>query len=107
MWRPTATQHQPAAPYKLLENPNSLLDVSDLVFIDMPGTGFGRLIGKDAEKAFWGVDEDGGAFARFIARFLSKYDRWNSPKYHLWGELRHYAFGGAGQAAGKPDNRLT
>ena len=47
----------------------SLLDVSDLVFIDMPGTGFGRLIGKDAGKAFWGVDEDADAFARFIARF--------------------------------------
>ena len=78
-------QHQPAAPYKLLDNPNSLLDTSDLVFIDMPGTGFGRLIGKDAEKAFWGVDEDGGAFTRFIARFIAKYNRWNSPKY-IFGE---------------------
>jgi carboxypeptidase C (cathepsin A) len=35
-------QHQPAAPYKLLDNPNSLLDASDLVFVDAPGTGFGR-----------------------------------------------------------------
>ena len=41
--------HLPAAPYKLVDNAYSLLDVSDLVFIDMPGTGFGRLIGKDAE----------------------------------------------------------
>ncbi|MGB6720668.1 MAG: peptidase S10 [Terracidiphilus sp.] len=78
-------QHMPAAPYKLVDNPNCRLDVSDLVFIDAPGTGFGRLIGKDAEKAFWGVDEDGGAFARFIARFISKYDRWNSPKF-IFGE---------------------
>ena len=78
-------QHQPAAPYKLLDNPNSLLDASDLVFVDAPGTGFGRLVGKDAEKAFWGVDEDGGAFTRFIARFITKYDRWNSPKY-VFGE---------------------
>jgi carboxypeptidase C (cathepsin A) len=78
-------QHLPAAPYKLVDNANSLLDVSDLVFIDAPGTGFGRLIGKDAQKAFWGVDEDGGAFARFIARFITKYSRWNSPKF-VFGE---------------------
>jgi carboxypeptidase C (cathepsin A) len=78
-------QHLPAAPYKLVNNNNSLLDASDLVFIDMPGTGFGRLSGKDAEKAFWGVDEDANAFARFISRFITKYGRWNSPKY-IFGE---------------------
>ena len=78
-------QHLPAAPYTLADNPNSLLDVSDLVFIDAPGTGFGQLIGKDAEKAFWGVDGDAHAFSRFIARFISKYNRWNSPKF-LFGE---------------------
>jgi len=78
-------QHLPAAPYKLVDNAYSLLDASDLVFIDMPGTGFGRLVGKDAGKAFWGVDEDANAFARFIARFISKFNRWNSPKY-IFGE---------------------
>ena len=77
--------HLPGAPYKLVDNPDCLLDTSDLVFIDMPGTGFGRLEGKDAGKAFWGVDQDAGAFARFIQRFLTKYNRWNSPKY-LFGE---------------------
>ena len=77
--------HLPAAPYKMVDNPYSLLDTTDLVFIDMPGTGFGRLYGKDPEKAFWGVDGDAHAFARFIARFISKYNRWNSPKY-LFGE---------------------
>src|ERR1700723_3178192 len=77
--------HLPAAPYTMVDNPNSLLDVSDLVFIDAPGTGFGQLMGKDAQKAFWGVDEDGGAFARFIARFITKYSRWNSPKF-VFGE---------------------
>src|SRR5258708_4211059 len=78
-------QHLPAAPYKLTDNPESLLDVSDLVFIDMPGTGFGRLLGKDPEKAFWGIDEDANAFARFIQRFITKYSRWNSPKF-IFGE---------------------
>ncbi len=77
--------HLPGAPYKLEDNPYSLLDTSDLVFIDMPGTGFGRLAGKDAPKAFWGLDQDAGAFARFISRFLTKYNRWNSPKF-LFGE---------------------
>ena len=77
--------HLAAAPYAMIDNPDTLLDVSDLVFIDMPGTGFGQLIGKDPEKAFWGVDEDAGAFARFIKRFISKYGRWNSPKY-IFGE---------------------
>ncbi len=78
-------QHLPAAPYTMIDNAESLLDTSDLVFIDMPGTGFGRLAGKDAEKAFWGVDEDANAFARFIVRFITKYNRWNSPKY-IFGE---------------------
>ena len=77
--------HLPGAPYKLIDNTDSLLDVSDEVFIDMPGTGFGRLAGKDANKAFWGVDQDAEAFARFIARFLVKFGRWNSPKF-LFGE---------------------
>jgi carboxypeptidase C (cathepsin A) len=59
--------------------------VSDLVFIDAPGTGLSRTFGRDSAKAFYGVDGDGHAFDRFIRRFLSKYNRWNSPKY-LFGE---------------------
>ena len=78
-------QHLPAAPYRLADNPNSLLDTSDLVFVDMPGTGFGRLVGSNPEKAFWGIDEDANAFARFIQRFITKYNRWNSPKF-IFGE---------------------
>jgi carboxypeptidase C (cathepsin A) len=59
--------------------------VSDLVFIDAPGTGFGHLRGNDKEKAFYGVDQDAHAFANFIVEFLSRHKRWNSPKY-LFGE---------------------
>jgi carboxypeptidase C (cathepsin A) len=77
--------HLPAAPYKMVDNPYSLLDTSDLVFIDMPGTGFGRLLGKDTDKSFWGIDGDANAFARFIVRFVTKYNRWNSPKF-IFGE---------------------
>ncbi len=79
------TQHQAAAPYTLAENPYCLLDATDLVFIDAPATGFSRVMGKDKEKAFFGVDQDAHAFERFIRRFLTKWDRWNSPKY-LFGE---------------------
>jgi carboxypeptidase C (cathepsin A) len=77
--------HTPAAPYRLVDNAYSLLDTTDLVFIDAPGTGFSRIAGKDKEKSFYGVDEDAHAFAQFILGFLSKYGRWNSPKY-LFGE---------------------
>jgi len=77
--------HSPAAPYRVVDNEYSLLDASDLVFVDAPGTGFSHLRGPDKEKAFYGVDQDGHAFASFIVKFLSRHDRWNSPKY-LFGE---------------------
>jgi carboxypeptidase C (cathepsin A) len=77
--------HTPAAPYSLVDNAYSLLDASDIVFIDAPGTGFSRIAGKDKEKSFYGVDADAYAFGEFIKGFLSKYGRWNSPKY-LFGE---------------------
>jgi carboxypeptidase C (cathepsin A) len=82
----TATDaHTPAAPYSLVNNAYSLLDATDLVFIDAPGTGFSRIAGKDKEKAFFGLDPDAYAFSEFITQFLTKYGRWNSPKY-LFGE---------------------
>ncbi len=77
--------HTPAAPYPIVNNEYSLLDVSDLVFVDAPGTGFSRISGKDRERAFYGVDQDAHAFADFISQFLALYGRWNSPKY-LFGE---------------------
>ncbi len=80
----------PPAPYSMVSNEYSLLDASDLVFVDAMGTGFSRIIGKagggaGSAKMFYGVDPDAKAFEQFIVRFLSKYDRWNSPKY-LIGE---------------------
>lgn len=78
--------HNPAAPYVMQDNASSLLDVSDLVFIDAPGTGFSRV--QDPARAaeiFYNVDGDAAAFAAFIARFLTRYDLWNVPKY-LFGE---------------------
>jgi carboxypeptidase C (cathepsin A) len=77
--------HSPAAPYRVIDNEYTLLDASDLVFVDAPGTGFGHLRGADKEKAFFGIDQDAHAFANFIVGFLSRHNRWNSPKY-LFGE---------------------
>jgi carboxypeptidase C (cathepsin A) len=78
------------APYKTVNNDYSLLDASDLVFIDAPATGFSKLITKEMggdgkAEEFFGADPDANAFASFIVQFLSDYSRWNSPKY-LFGE---------------------
>ena len=82
----TSTEaHTPAAPYSLINNAYSLLDATDLVFIDAPGTGFSRIAGKDKEKAFFGLDPDAYAFSEFVTQFLTRHGRWNSPKY-LFGE---------------------
>lgn len=75
----------PPAPYNLVDNAYSLLDVSDLVFIDAPATGFSRVAGKDKAKAFFGIDADAYAFTEFVKQFLTQYGRWNSPKY-IFGE---------------------
>jgi len=72
-------------PYRVVDNPYTLLDRTDLVFIDMPGSGFGRIIGAGTRKDFWGVDEDVAAFAQFIQRYMTTFNRWNSPRF-LFGE---------------------
>lgn len=75
----------PPAPYKLVDNAETLLDKTDLVFIDAMGTGFSRVVGKGTDRDFYGVDEDAQSFAKFITTYLSRNDRWNSPKF-LIGE---------------------
>lgn len=72
-------------PYPLLDNPDSLLDVTDIVFIDPVGTGFSYAIGKTDPKDFWGVTKDAESVAQFIRLWLNDNGRWNSPKY-LGGE---------------------
>jgi carboxypeptidase C (cathepsin A) len=68
-------------PFRYGPNPDTLLDVSDLVFIDAPTTGLSRELGKAEPKDFFGVDKDLDAFTRTIERYLTKYGRWNSPKF--------------------------
>jgi carboxypeptidase C (cathepsin A) len=75
----------PPAPYHLVANTYSLLDKSDLVFVDAMGTGFSRAVGQGKLSDFLGVDQDVRAFNQFIARYLTVNHRWNSPKF-LIGE---------------------
>jgi len=73
----------PPPPYDLVPNQESLLDKSDLVFIDAVSTGMSQPVGKAEGKDFWGVDQDVDAFGRFIQRYISVNGRWNSPKFLL------------------------
>ncbi|MDR3717697.1 MAG: peptidase S10 [Bryobacteraceae bacterium] len=74
-----------AGPYQVVPNEYSLLDRTDLVFIDAPLTGYSRAVGKGTAKEFAGVDQDVAAFHKFIVRWISVNHRWNSPKF-LFGE---------------------
>jgi carboxypeptidase C (cathepsin A) len=75
----------PPAPYQMEDNPDSLLDKSDLVFINPVGTGYSAAIAPRKNRDFWGVDQDADSIKQFIKRFLTKNNRWNSPKF-LFGE---------------------
>lgn len=82
---PSDARDDGAPPYPIVDNPDSLLDVTDIVFIDPVGTGFSHAIGKTDPKDFWGVTQDAKSVAEFIRLWLNDNGRWNSPKY-LGGE---------------------
>ncbi|KFG92495.1 peptidase S1 [Burkholderia paludis] len=75
----------PPAPYQLEDNPDSMIDHSDLVFINPVGTGYSAAVAPNRNRNFWGVDQDADSLKQFIKRYLTKNNRWNSPKY-LFGE---------------------
>jgi carboxypeptidase C (cathepsin A) len=72
-------------PYQIVSNQHTLLDKSDLVFIDAIGAGYSRPVGKGVMRDFAGVDQDVRAFQKFIYRYVSVNHRWNSPKF-IFGE---------------------
>ncbi|MCL6684049.1 S10 family peptidase [Sphingomonas alba] len=82
---PSDARDDGSPPYPIVPNPDCLLDVTDIVFIDPPGTGFSHLIGKTEGKEYYGVTADAKAVAEVIRRWLGDNGRWNSPKY-LGGE---------------------
>lgn len=73
----------PAAPYALVNNEYSILDIADLVMIDPVGTGLSVPTGKAEFKDFWGVDQDIRSISLFITQYLIANDRLNSPKFLL------------------------
>ncbi len=78
--RPTAL-----GPYTVIDNPDCLLDVADIVLIDPVGTGYGVLLDEEKKDQFFGIEEDAEALLTFIESWLHRYNRWLSPKY-LVGE---------------------
>ncbi len=76
-------ENTPAAPYRIVNNNQSILDVADLVMIDPVGTGLSIPVGKAKFKDFWGVDQDIRSLSLFITQFLIAQNRLNSPKYLL------------------------
>lgn len=89
--RTTKPEFVRPAPYDVGANPDSLLDKTDLVFLDAIGSGYSRPLGDAKPGDFYGVDEDVDVFARAIIRYVTKYGRWMSPKFILgesYGTLR-------------------
>ena len=72
-------------PYGMKENPWTILRASDLVLVDPVGTGFSKALGEKKAEDFWGYSEDAESVAEFIRTFITKHNRWNSPKF-IMGE---------------------
>ena len=84
------------APYKLVDNTESLIDKTDMVFIDAMGTGYSHVVGKGKPSDFNGIDEDMDSFGQFINSYINRNDRWNSPKFLMgesYGTFRSAALG--------------
>ena len=80
-----------SSPYTIVDNQLTLLDVTDLVFIDPIGTGFSRLLPNGKAEDFYGVIEDGRSLCDFLGAWLTANKRWNSPKFVLgesYGTIR-------------------
>ncbi|MDE1899608.1 MAG: peptidase S10, partial [Xanthomonadaceae bacterium] len=83
VWPAPGDSQAQQPPYRLVNNDDSILKTSDLVFIDAIGTGYSRLAGAGTPKMFYGISGDASAYAQFIQRYITRFDRWNSPKFLL------------------------
>src|SRR5438874_7009837 len=81
----TPDAHGMPAPYTVVDNEDSFLDTTDLVFIDAISTGFSRPAAGEAPSQFHGIIADANWFADFIYQYITRNDRWASPKF-LIGE---------------------
>lgn len=80
---PSDAGHSGSPPYTTLPSSETILDLTDLVFIDPVGTGYSRALGKTPSTDFWGLNEDARSIADFIQVWVTEHGRWNSPKYLL------------------------
>jgi carboxypeptidase C (cathepsin A) len=78
-----ANGFMPAAPYRIEDNPATLLDRSDIVMVDAMATGYSRAANAELTKKFLGLRGDVEGFGEFIRLYLSRYDRWTSPLFLL------------------------
>ncbi|GAB4573525.1 MAG: peptidase S10 [Rhodothalassiaceae bacterium] len=88
---PSEPDDDGAPPYPVVDNPDTILDISDLVFIDPVGTGWSIPLGEKKAEDFYGVTEDAESIARFIHQWLKDRGRWNTPIYiagESYGTLR-------------------
>lgn len=98
------------APYKIGPNPDTIIDKTDLVYMDAMSTGFSRTLGKGKLKDFIGTDNDINFFRDGILRYLTKFDRWNSPKFlygESYGTTRSAGLAYALDSAGAPLNGVV
>jgi carboxypeptidase C (cathepsin A) len=96
-----------SAPYQVVPNQYSLLDKTDLVFVDAVGTGFSMPVGTGTIRNFAGTDQDVQAFEKFIRRYVTVNHRWNSPKFlfgESYGTTRSAALADALDESGMPLN---
>jgi len=80
---PSNAEHAGTPPYPVVDAPETILDVTDLVFVDPVGTGFSKAVGDHEGKEFWGLTEDAQSIAEFIRDWVTEHGRWNSPKFLL------------------------
>lgn len=71
----------PAPPQRIEDNPHTLLDQVDMVFIDPVGTGYSRAARPELGQKFWGLDEDIASVGEFVRMYLTRYNRWGSPLF--------------------------
>jgi len=95
---PSDAEHPGPPPYQVVDNSLSPLDVTDLVMLDPPGTGFSRLVGDGKPEDVFGLREDARTMATVVREWIREHDRWNSPVF-LVGE----SFGTTRAAAMLPE----
>jgi carboxypeptidase C (cathepsin A) len=94
----TPDGHGMPAPYSIVDNDDSFLDATDLVFVDAISTGYSRPAPGENPSQFHGLTEDANAFANFIRLYITRNGRWDSPKYLIgesYGTTRSAALSGA------------